>query len=189
MFLFGTLLVAGLIGELAKTPKWKARLRTFELMVIWGVSGELVGDGGIFVFSERLQAISDAEVANLNKEAADVRKEAASLLTKLVQQGSRSELLKAKREQVIDALRPFSGQKYEVRYCARYANDFDVEQLIFGIAYSLQEAKWLRPGNQFIALDCEGSDFGILLRNTFSLTHRRRRDEVEAKFASVIAKS
>ncbi len=76
VLLFGLLLVVGLIGELSKSPKWKARLRAFELMVVVGVGGELIGDGGIFVFSERLQAISDADVATLNREAGDARKDA-----------------------------------------------------------------------------------------------------------------
>jgi hypothetical protein len=77
VLLFGVLLVAGLVGELAKSPKWKARERCFELMVIIGVSGELFGDGGIFVFSERLQTISDQEVAGLNIEAGVARQNAA----------------------------------------------------------------------------------------------------------------
>src|SRR4051794_38580251 len=80
VLLFGLLLVVGLIGELAKSAKWKSRLRIFEPFVIVGVAGELIGDGGIFVFSERLQAISDAEVAHLNKEAGDARKEAGKAI-------------------------------------------------------------------------------------------------------------
>ena len=32
-----------------------------EFLVILGVGGELIADGGIFLFSERLQVIADAE--------------------------------------------------------------------------------------------------------------------------------
>jgi hypothetical protein len=77
VLLFGVLLVVGLIGELAKSARWKARVRLFEIMVIVGVAGELFGDGGIFVFSERLQTISDQEVARLNVEAGTARQKAA----------------------------------------------------------------------------------------------------------------
>jgi len=82
---FGLILVIGLIGEIptedrkGKSRTFRFLYRTFEIMVILGVSGELIGDGGIFVFSEHLQAISDHEVATLNKEAADERLEAETL--------------------------------------------------------------------------------------------------------------
>jgi hypothetical protein len=76
---FGLLLVIGLLGELARSKKWKDHLRTFEVMVILGVAGELIGDGGIFVFSERLQAISDTELALLNVEAGRFREGAANI--------------------------------------------------------------------------------------------------------------
>jgi len=85
VLLFGLLLVVGLIGELSKSEKWKVRLRMFELMVIIGVAGELMGDGGIFVFSERLQAISEAEVARLNVEAGALRQRAAEAELKLAE--------------------------------------------------------------------------------------------------------
>jgi hypothetical protein len=74
LLLFGLLLVVGLVGEGAKTAKWKARVRAFELMVICGVAGELIADGGIFLFSRHLQTISDAEVAKFNNEAGEARK-------------------------------------------------------------------------------------------------------------------
>ncbi len=65
---FGLLLVIGLIGESAKSDKWRSRHRLFELMVIIGVAGELLADGGIFVFSKHLQTISDQEIAQLLKD-------------------------------------------------------------------------------------------------------------------------
>ena len=70
LLVFGILLVMGLIGE-RKTDKrsticHKRWYRRFELFVIIGVVGELLGDGGIFFSSRKLQAISDLEVARLN---------------------------------------------------------------------------------------------------------------------------
>lgn len=84
----------GLIGESKKCQKipWcKKRHWLFELMVIVGVAGELLADGGIFLSSGHLQNITDREIANLqttnaslvklggelNKEAATNRERAA----------------------------------------------------------------------------------------------------------------
>src|SRR2546423_1832590 len=77
VLLFGLLLVVGLIGELIPSlPRWN---RAFEVMVILGVAGELVGDAGVFVSSERLQEISDAEVAQAHKESSAANERAAIL--------------------------------------------------------------------------------------------------------------
>jgi hypothetical protein len=54
LLVFGIVLVIGLVGEVAKSEKWKRRVRLFELMVVFGVAGELMADGGIFLFSRHL---------------------------------------------------------------------------------------------------------------------------------------
>lgn len=76
LLLFGLLLVVGLMGEAAKSEKWKARHRIFEILVIIGVAGELLADGGIFGFSKRLQVISDQEIAGLNLQVAGLNLQA-----------------------------------------------------------------------------------------------------------------
>jgi hypothetical protein len=76
LLVFGVVLVIGLVGEVAKSDKWKKRLRLFEMLVIIGVAGELIADGGIFLFSRHLQTISEAEYSGLNKQAADAYKQA-----------------------------------------------------------------------------------------------------------------
>jgi hypothetical protein len=68
----GVLLFAGLIGE-KKVPWWHSRFRTFELLVIIGVAGELLGDGGVFVFSGDLQTIADTELARVTTDLGDTR--------------------------------------------------------------------------------------------------------------------
>lgn len=83
LLLFGLLLVAGLWGEYLadhkkkEYPFFKKRKRWFEIWVIIGVAGELIADGGIFVFSSHLQTISDLEVAQLHKAAEGLNKEAS----------------------------------------------------------------------------------------------------------------
>ena len=62
LLVFGLLLVVGLVGEYSEASRWKTYVRWFPIMVIVGVAGELLADGAIFVFSERLQTIEVAEV-------------------------------------------------------------------------------------------------------------------------------
>jgi hypothetical protein len=61
-------LVVGIIGEY-KLPSYHHRLKAFELLVLIGVGGELVADGGVFFFSRRLQNIGDLEIAGLRLKA------------------------------------------------------------------------------------------------------------------------
>lgn len=76
LLLFGVLLVVGLIGEYAKSDRWKKHLKTFEMLVIIGVAGELFADGGVFLFSEHLQIIADQEITEATKEAGDAAQSA-----------------------------------------------------------------------------------------------------------------
>ena len=82
LLLFGIVLVWGLVGEYfadhkkKEYPRFKKHKRLFELLVIVGVAGELFADGGIFVFSARLQTISDAEVSTSNERAGNAEKDA-----------------------------------------------------------------------------------------------------------------
>lgn len=81
LLIFGVVLVIGIVGEYAKSERWKRWLRLFEIFVTIGVSGELLADGGIFLFSSRLQTISDWEVAQLNDKAEAARLEQERLRT------------------------------------------------------------------------------------------------------------
>src|SRR5258708_39988984 len=73
LLLFGVLLVIGLIGEYAESDRWKRHVKIFKMCVILGVAGELLADGGIFIFSRHLQTIAEIEIAQLTKEAADAK--------------------------------------------------------------------------------------------------------------------
>jgi hypothetical protein len=63
LLVFGIVLVIGLVGEYAKSDRWRKHVKKFEMMVILGVAGELIADGGVFLFSGHLQTIADAELA------------------------------------------------------------------------------------------------------------------------------
>ena len=72
MFVGGILLTTGLVGEKrwdsGKHDKWKRRYGIAENLVIFGVLIELITDGGVFFFSERLQSFDEITIAKLNNE-------------------------------------------------------------------------------------------------------------------------
>ena len=76
LLVFGVLLVVGLIGEYHEA--WKKWLKMFEMLVIVGVAGELMADGGIFLFSKRLQTLADQEIAGAYERAAKANENAES---------------------------------------------------------------------------------------------------------------
>lgn len=82
LLVFGIILVVGLVGEFwidhksKKYSRVKKRKRLFEILVIAGVAGEIIADGGIFEFGDHLQDLINVEVAQLNREAGNARKSA-----------------------------------------------------------------------------------------------------------------
>jgi hypothetical protein len=151
LLLFGILLVAGLIGEYAKSERWKKHVRVFEMLVIVGVAGELLADGGIFLFSSHLQTIADTEIAGLNNGAAQLRKQAAELemaRVKLEATVLWRRLSKRQQSTLSDNLKPFAGLRVGVSYL-----NGEAEGLGFAndIATALRAAKWnvLSPREPF----------------------------------------
>ena len=67
LVVFGAILTLGIIGEYREHERW-----LWKSLVIIGVSGELIGDGGVLVFSHRLQQIEGYEISQL-----DIRSTAA----------------------------------------------------------------------------------------------------------------
>src|SRR5690348_16580286 len=101
---FGILLVIGLIGEIKSLPSLP-RYKSFEWLVVIGVFGELLGDGGIFVFSGHLQTLDGLEIARLNTRAAEIGLRAADLEL-LIQPRY---LTEAQQEAIASALHRFAG--------------------------------------------------------------------------------
>lgn len=71
----GIVLVVGIIGEI-RSSEWGRWLKRFEYIVLIGVAGELVADGGVFLFSAHLQTISDSENAALSVKASGANERA-----------------------------------------------------------------------------------------------------------------
>jgi hypothetical protein len=73
LLVFGIVLVIGLVGEYKTLEPHSRRMKLFEMLVIIGVLGELLGDGGVFLFSNQLQVISDKEIAEAIRSAGDAK--------------------------------------------------------------------------------------------------------------------
>jgi hypothetical protein len=78
LLLVASLVVAiGVWGENRKSsPEWVSRHSFFAALVTLGVAGELLGDGDVFIFSKRLQAIEETGIASANERAGDASKAA-----------------------------------------------------------------------------------------------------------------
>lgn len=156
---FGALLVIGLVGEYSKSDRWKRFVRTFELMVIIGVAGELLADGGIFLLSGRLKTLADIDVAQLNKDAADARSAQEAVEIELSKQRERtataeSALLKLKeslkdrtisadqREKVIKILKGGPSGTVEIVWLSSEPDSYAPAMEIEGI---IKAADWIDP--------------------------------------------
>lgn len=87
ILLAGLILAYGAIGEYleehGRLPRWMTWSKRPRLVFVWMVAlslvGEFAGDAGVFVFSRRLQSISDIEVAALGKQAGQANERAKVL--------------------------------------------------------------------------------------------------------------
>jgi hypothetical protein len=155
---FGVLLVIGLVGEYSKSERWKAHVRKFEMMVIIGVAGELVADGGIFLFSAHLQTISESDVASLNKEAGVARRDAAQANLELAKLKAPRTLDSAQRQRIIAAINRFKGTRFDLAVVP-----FDQETDDFGAAIQsvLVSAGWIHTQSTEFGFSYELSGVGI----------------------------
>jgi|GEM_PF-2407820 len=136
----GLLLVVGLIGEM-KLPWWHRFFRTFELLVIIGVSGELICDGGIFILTEHLQTASEAEIARITLSAADARLDAqtARLETEQLEVSVAGRRLTRQQEEKIgESLRRFAGRSL---FITSYSGDAEAARLGLQIKAALRVAR------------------------------------------------
>ena len=186
LLVFGALLVGGLVIEFRAQhgSRW---MKIGEVLVIIGVFGELMGDGGIFLFSRYLQKISDKEIAVLTHESDTAKEQTArleldamKLQEQLIAQGSRTALLYGKnRGAFVKKLEPFRGQKIEVRYCDEAFNMYFVDHEAMGVAMLLQtimgsDAHW--DANPLVEDHCGGMAVGISVNPKASKSTREAAD-------------
>ena len=80
----GMLLAFGAIGEYleehTRLPRWMRWPKIFFiLIVVISLVGEFLGDAGVYVFSGRLQSISDAELVDVRRKANDAGERAGKI--------------------------------------------------------------------------------------------------------------
>jgi len=137
LLLFGVLLTVGLIGEYAKSERWKRHVKTFEMLVIIGVAGELLADGGIFLFSSHLQTIADQEIADLTVTAGNARASAETA----AKATDRAKASADEAKQKADAAgRAADTAKEKVEAVAKRAEEIDA---------GLAQTQWLMSARYF----------------------------------------
>jgi hypothetical protein len=82
LLLSGAVLLIGIWGEYRKDEKWKKYSSIFAMMVLLGIGVELIGDAGVFVFSESLQRLEGADIQALDIKAQTAGEKANNALTK-----------------------------------------------------------------------------------------------------------
>jgi len=71
LLISGLILVIGIFGEYEKLPgRFLGRKALYEILVMIGVAGELLGDAGVFILSRDLQSANDREIALLYGQSA-----------------------------------------------------------------------------------------------------------------------
>jgi hypothetical protein len=156
LLFFGGVLVIGFLGEYSESTRVKKWLKAFKWMVVIGVFGELIADGGIFLLSARLQTITDLEVAHSNEEAkkagerASANEKEAARLRKLAQDESLARLQleaelawrrisKDSQSATAAHLVRLPGQLAQISYSAA---DLEAQSFASDIASALRGAKW-----------------------------------------------
>ncbi len=96
---------------------------------------------------ERDLSVARVEASNADERAAKLEVEALSLKRELISQGPRVNLLYGKTaERLIAGLKPFAGQKVEIRYSVASFNQYHIDNDTMGVAtrfqYLLDKAGW-----------------------------------------------
>jgi hypothetical protein len=79
LLVFGLAVFVGIWGEI-KLEHGSRNFKVAEYIVLFGILGELIADGGVFFFSTQLQIISDSENAALGVKASEANERAGKAL-------------------------------------------------------------------------------------------------------------
>lgn len=130
-------------------------------------------------YLRRQVATLNQSAASANERTANLEKESAALLKQLIEQGPRSHLLYGERqERLIEQLRPFSGQKVEIRHCASSFNQYFVDNDTIGVAMRLSDilgkSGW--SVTPFIRENCNGTGLSVSINRQASASTRKAAD-------------
>jgi hypothetical protein len=127
------LLAVGLFGEWPDSESWKKRLlyKAAKAAVILGVLGELLGDGGIFSSSERLQEIQESHIAAAENRSAKAEE-------RLVAYRKQRYLTQGQKDRITELTSKFRSIPF-VAFTAREQENWT---FVLDIASALKEGGW-----------------------------------------------
>jgi hypothetical protein len=139
-------------------------------------AGALITGGKI----NDLQAVKlrefDKELTDAKIELGKQQERAAQAEKQLIEQGPRSHLLYGeKRDRIIEALKPFTGQKVEIRYCTVSFNQFFIDNDTMSVAMLLTDilAKAGWSVNPLARENCSGSGLSVSIHPQATESVRR----------------
>src|SRR5271155_5635727 len=148
---WSTLLVfVGLVGEIIITFAYTKDKHLSEIIlgvacgvvIALGVYGEYTYSSKSARANAQLQSISEAQVAELNAKAEELRRETEIEKSKRIEIEDRvswRRLAKEQQSEIASRLNRFSGQKVLLQY---EANDLEADTFALDIAAALQSARW-----------------------------------------------
>jgi hypothetical protein len=157
-------LAIGIIGEWPESEQWRTRLwyKAAKAAVLLGVIGELLGDGGIFEASARLQLIQDKTVQEARTNAASANERAAILALDL--ENAHTETARADAillgEQRLTARERMRLERLERIVLPRSIDPTIAPQLVEAL-----KAGGFQPINIAIVMQRESSAYGFTLMN------------------------
>jgi hypothetical protein len=118
----GAILTFGAVGEYLedhhKLPRWMEWPKlVFIILVVLGLIGEFFGDGAVFVFSEHLQSINEAEAKALRMRVNAEISARLELEKQFLWEGPRDVLVRSSEGAFKKNLGKFAGQKFKVSMC------------------------------------------------------------------------
>jgi len=118
----GLLLAFGAIGEYLeehnRLPRWMRWPKiVFIVLVVASLIGEFFGDGGVFVFSEHLESINNAETSALRARVESEIDARLTLEKQVRSEGPRYILLREAASVLAKNLTPFAGQRADLLIC------------------------------------------------------------------------
>jgi hypothetical protein len=80
IFITTFMVVVRLLGEYKEGEWWKRNVRIFEMLVVFGVAGEMLTETGAFWYSLKFQGIEESEIVSAKRTANDSALKAAELI-------------------------------------------------------------------------------------------------------------
>ena len=163
VLLFGFAFLMGWIAEeFTKSENWKKFQRLFVVIAIVGVAGEWIADLGVFELTEHLQNIDGREIAEINREAAQLAKDSASARVQIATANQRA--ADAERDAAVATERAAQAESHLAEANARAAQANTKAE---GFRLSIADANSRAAAANERAANAEGRAVRLLRAFTF----------------------